>query len=95
MAVTIVAVRTGPNQSIATVQATADADVAAVIPHGLGAIPEQVTFEPLLAEHYLSATTVGVIDATNVNLVMENAVGAGAATPQLRVVIHRPHSLIE
>jgi len=95
MAVTVTAVRTGPNQTIVDIESDADADVAAVIPHGLGAVPEQVHMDALLPEFYLSAWQLGVIDAVNVNLVMENAVGAGTAGDQVRVVISRPHSLTE
>lgn len=92
-AVTVTPVRTGPNQSIAEVEMTADADVAAVFPHGLGAIPEQVFLVPYLPEHYVSATHVGVVDATNVNLVAQNAVGSGVAGTQVRIIAHLPHSI--
>jgi hypothetical protein len=94
MAVTVTAVRTGPTQSIADVEATADADVAAVFPHGLGGIPEQVWLVPLLAAFYISTPTVGVVDAVNVNIVMSNAVGSGAVGNQLRIIAHLPHSIV-
>jgi len=95
MAVTVTAVRTGPNQSIANVETDADADVAAVIPHGLGAVPEQVHLEPLLVEYYLNEPIIGVVDDTNVNLTLANAVGSGTAGNQIQVIISRPHSLVE
>jgi len=94
MAVTVTAVRTGPTQSIADVEATADADVAAVFAHGLGAIPEQVFLVPLAAEFYVSTPTVGVVDATNVNIAMANAVGSGAAGNQIRIIAHLPHTIV-
>jgi len=94
MAVTVTAVRTGPTQSIANVEATADADVAAVFAHGLGAIPEQVWLVPLLVEFYLSTPTVGVVDAVNVNIVMANAVGSGAVGNQFQIIAHLPHTIV-
>ena len=94
MAVTVTAVRTGPTQSIANVEATADADVAAVFPHGLGAIPEQVFITPLLVESYLSAPIVGVVDAVNVNITMAATVGSGAVGDQFQVIAHLPHTII-
>lgn len=94
MAVTVTAVRTGPNQSIADIEATADADVAAVFAHGLGTAPEQVILAPLAPEYYVSTWTVGVVDAVNVNLVKANAVGSGVAGNQCRILAYLPHSIV-
>jgi len=92
MAVTVTAVRLGNHSAEFDVEATANGDVAAVLPHGLRAIPLHVTLVPLLPNFYVSAWTLGVVDATNVNLVKANAVGSGAQGNQIRVLISRPHS---
>ena len=85
-AVTVTNVRAGARQIIADVESTADADVAAVIPHGLGKAPPDITFSPLQVEAYTSAPSIGVVDDTNINLVLANAVGSGVAGNQLRVI---------
>lgn len=92
MAVTVTNVRTTAEQLVADVEATADADVAAVIPHGLQAAPSRVTLVPLAAEFYVSNWYVGVVDATNVNLVCTNAVGSGAVGDQVRVLVDLSYS---
>lgn len=95
MAVTVTPIRAGSTQSVFGVEATADADVAVVIPHGLGVIPEQVSIEMLTPAGWLSTPMRGVVDITNVNLVLSNAVGSGAAGDQIRVVVKAPHSLVQ
>lgn len=95
MAVTVVADAvnaTQPNIKKWTIQATADADVAAVIPHGFASIPQLVFFTALQPEFYLSAPLIGVVDATNINVTMSNAVGSGDAAPQIQVVAFTPHT---
>ena len=93
-AVTITTVLAGTDKRIADVEATADADTTATIPHGLGAVPLEVFFTPLLqAEAGLSLWAVTTIDATNVVLTKSVAVGSLGATPQIRVTINRPHTI--
>lgn len=94
MAVTVTPVLSGANLHVADVIATADADVAAVVPHGLGAAPTIVILTDMLTVvSTLSAWAAGVIDATNVNCVATAAVGSGDALVQLRVIASLPHSL--
>lgn len=94
MAVTITAVRAGARYGVWDVAATADADVAAVIPHGFGVAPEDIALTPLQVASYTSAPFVGVVDGTNINLVLSNAAGSGAVGNQLRVVARlRPDEL--
>lgn len=85
-AVTVTAIRETAEVHVSDVEATADADVAAVVPHGLGSIPLDVSITPLLVAAYTSAWFVASVDATNVNLTAANAVGSGAAGDQIRVV---------
>lgn len=80
------------NQFISHVTATADADTSLAIPHGLGAAPLEVTLTGLLAEARLSAWIVSGIDATNVTILKDTAVGSGAAGQQLKLIVKRPHS---
>lgn len=74
------------------IAASAAGDVAAVIPHGLSAAPgkDQVTLEPLTADFYVKQYCIGVIDATNINLVMTNA---GGTAPVACRVICRAHTI--
>ncbi len=94
MAVTVNNVLAGTDTKIATVIATADADTTATIAHGLGAVPLEVYFTPLLqAPAALSLWAVTTIDATNVVLTKATTAGSGNAGAQIRVVIKRPHSI--
>lgn len=86
MAVTETIVFTDGQKVIADIEATADADVAFAFAHGLGEVPRDVTFLPLQAEYFVSTPTLGVVDATNINGVMANAVGSGVAGAQIRVI---------
>lgn len=94
MAVTVTANYAGTYTKTWDVIADADADTAAVIPHGFGVIPENVVLVPLQPEFYTSLWTVGVVDATNINLVKANAVGSGDAAAQVQVVAQLPHSIV-
>ena len=94
MAVTVTPAYAGTYTKTWDVIADADADVAAVIPHGFDAIPENVALVPLLANAYVSVWTLGVVDATNINLVKANAVGSGNAAAQVRVAAQLPHSIV-
>lgn len=95
MAVTVTPRLSGVTTHVADIVATADADVAAVVPHGLGVVPTIVLLtNRLTVVSALSAWATGVIDATNVNLVATAAVGSGDPGVQLTVTAMRPHSLI-
>lgn len=94
MAVTVTAAYAGTYTRSWDVIADADGDVAAVVPHGFGVIPENVVLVPLQPEFYTSLWTVGVVDATNINLVKANAVGSGDAAAQVQVVAQLPHSIV-
>lgn len=87
-AVTVVAKLTTPRLKVADVIATADADVAAVVPHGLGVRPLEVTLTKILSQALAaeSAWTVGTVDETNVNLVKLATAGSGNAAAQIRVI---------
>lgn len=80
---------------IVDVIATADGDVAAVIPHLMRAAPIEITLTKILTNALAAepSWTVGVVDADNVNLVKLATAGSGNALAQLRVVIRRPHTL--
>lgn len=99
MAVTVAVVNDFPNFRTSSIIATADADVAAVVPHGMGEAPQDVAFEnggrvaASAAAARISDPTIGVIDATNVNVGMTATAGSGAAGIQNRVNIRRPHSI--
>lgn len=96
MAVTVTPVLAGVTTHVSTIIATADADVAAVVPHGLGVAPSIVILTPrLTVVSALSAWATGVIDATNVNLVATAAVGSGDPGIQLAVTAMVPHTLIQ
>lgn len=80
---------------IVDVTATADADAAAVIPHLMRAIPLEINVQKILSNALAAEPgwSVGVVDATNVNLVKLATVGSGNAAAQIRVTIRRPHTL--
>lgn len=96
MAVTVTPVLAGASRHIATIVATADGDVIAVVPHGLGAAPLSVvlTMDGDLIAARSSLWGVDSIDATNVVLNATAAVGSGSTEPQLRVDIALPHSIV-
>lgn len=95
MAVTVTSIFQGPDTSINDVIATADADAAAVIPHGLAAAPAEVQFRPLILAGTVKtwAASAAGVDATNVNCVMGVAVGGGNAAAQQRITAKRPHTI--
>lgn len=69
------------------VEATADADAAAVIPHGLPGVPVVVTTpHGTAAQVALTTWGVGVVDGTNVNLAKGIGVGSGFAGTSVSVV---------
>jgi len=97
-AVTITIVLQGTSTSamhIADVEATADADATATIPHSLGVIPLLVTLAALIqATAALSLWAVTTIDVTNVVCTKATTASSGGAGVQLRVGIFRPHTII-
>ena len=95
MAVTVTVVQTGANTHTAEVEATADADTTATIPHGLGIKPTIVTVTGMIdqAAAALSGWVVTTINATNIILTKSVAVGSGAAGVQVRMTTSLPHSL--
>jgi len=94
MAVTVTIVRQGSGVAIFEVESDADADVAAVIPHGLGFPVEDIELTALQAEFYTSIPILGLVDNVNINLVLANAVGSGVADPQIRVIARIPEQVI-
>ena len=93
MAVTVTPILAGVNTNVSDVIASADADVAAVVPHGLGVAPSIIILTNLLTVVSALAAWTATADATNVNCVKTAAVGSGNAGAQLRVTAMRPHSL--
>lgn len=93
MAVTLTVIRAGANSRVVDVEATADADTTATIPHGLGVTPESAILEPLVAAARISSWIVTSKDATNVVLTKTTTMSSGAAGAQLRVTILKPHSI--
>ena len=97
-AVTITVVLQGTSRSsmhIADVEATADADVTATMPHALGVIPLSVILTPLLqAPAALSLWAATTIDATNVVGTAATTASSGSAGVQVRFIISRPHTII-
>lgn len=93
MAVTVTTVFDGPDSFIADVEATADADTIATIPHTLAATPAEVYITWLLLAATLSLWRATTIDGTNVVLTKSTTAGSGAAGNQVRCIIKRPHSI--
>lgn len=90
MAVNLTTVVARGNKRIVDVEATADADTTATIPHGMGQIPQNVTLTELLqVAAAISAWAVTTLDATNVVLTKGVGVGSGTAGAQLRCVIEK------
>ncbi len=93
MAVTLTTVLAGTDKRIVDVEASADADTTATIPHSLGAAPLEPIIAWLLLAATLSLWRATTIDATNVVLTKSTTAGSGAAGVQARVIINRPHSI--
>lgn len=94
MAVTVTPVLAGQTSHVSDVEATADADTTATVPHGLGVAPSIVILTHRAAEARISDWIATTIDATNVVCLKTTTAGSGAAGVQLRVAAMRPHSLI-
>ncbi|MGH2669758.1 MAG: hypothetical protein ACRDH5_11700 [bacterium] len=93
MAVNLTTVFAGTDTRIVDVEATADADTTATIPHGLGATPQEFLISWLLAAAAISLWRATTVDATNVVLTKATTAGSGAAGVQCRMVARRPHSI--
>lgn len=93
MAVNQTVVFDGVDSHIVDVEATADADTTATIPHTLGAIPQEVIVTGLAAAAAISLWRATTIDATNVVLTKSTTAGSGAAGVQVRMIVKRPHSI--
>lgn len=93
MAVLVTPVVAGTYMKSWDIIADADADVAAVITHGFGAAPVDISLVPLNTDFFVSTWTLGVVDATEINLAKANAVGSGNAAAQVRVIARLPHSI--
>jgi len=95
MAVSNTTVLAGVTTNVTDVEATADGDTTATIPHGLGAAPLVVILTALqqvaAAVSEWAATT---INATNVVLTKGTGAGSGAAGVQVRCTAMLPHSII-
>jgi len=85
---------TGPvgDLLIVSIEATEDSDTQAVIPHGLGVTPLDITITPMQPQAAISAWTANTINATEVILVKRAGPGSGGPGDQIRVVIRRPPS---
>lgn len=94
MAVSITNIFQGVDASVNTITATADADAAATIPHGLGSLPFVPT-EAWAVGILAVPKTIGItsIDGANINCVLGVAAGSGNAGAQLRVFCKRPHTI--
>jgi hypothetical protein len=86
----------------ASIIATSDGDVAATVTHNMGLTTAQlaagqpeVTLTPVLSQALtaLSAWTVTTKTANAVTLTKLGSTGSGNASPQLEIVIKRPHTI--
>lgn len=90
MAVTLTTIASRGNKLIVDVEATADADTTATIPHGMGQIPQKVTLTNLIqVAAALSLWAATTIDATNVILTKAITASSGSAGDQVRCVIEK------
>lgn len=97
MAVSTTPVLSGTTKFIFDVTATADADTTTgSVAHGLGAVPLSVIITPLVSQALtaLSAWAVTTLDGTNIALTKLTSAGSGNASPQLRVEVSLPHSVV-
>lgn len=92
MAVTPTTVLAGVRLNITDVEATADADTTATIPHGLPVAPTIILLTPLAAAARLSLWIASSGPVNTVALKATTA-GSGAAGAQVRVISQAPHSL--
>jgi hypothetical protein len=94
MAIEQTVVFAGPDTIIVDLAVNNTNETDAVIAHGLGATPQEVTFTPLLAAPAAANQwRWSAADATNVTLTRTGDESGESATKQLRVFIKRPHSI--
>lgn len=94
MAVSITTVVNQPAMKVFDVAASADTDVAAVIPHGFSIAPAFVWLVPILDEFYTSRWFHLSTTVTAINLTKANAVNSGIAGAQVRVIALRSYPSI-
>lgn len=92
MAIVQTTIWEGPDTKIVDLTSNDNA-VDAVIPHGLGATPADVALTALQTLAYTNLWRVSSKDATNVTVTKTEDESAENASPQLRVIIRRPHSI--
>lgn len=87
MAVTVTEVFRNSVIAVFNIEATADADAAAVIAHGLPGVPVVITTpHGTAAQVQLTAWGVGVVDGTSINLACGVGAGSGFAGTSVSVV---------
>ncbi len=97
-ATSFVVIEQTANRLIADLISDDAADTTLVIPHGMGSatvpkIPQEVSYEPLLPEHFVSEWHTTGRDATNVTLTKTADAGSANAAAQSRITIELPHSV--
>lgn len=98
MAVTITPVLSGTTSFVCDVTWSADADAnTGAIAHGLPALPIfwTITAFPSANLNALSNAVIVSVDATNVEAKKRTTAGSGSPTPQARVIVSLPHSIIK
>lgn len=93
MAVNLTVVFANADFRVVDIEATADADTTATIPHGLGAIPEDIVITGLANAAAISLWRATTRDATNVVLTKSTTAGSGAAGIQVRAYIRKLNSV--
>lgn len=97
MAVTNTTILAGYTTFIFSITATADADTTTGnVAHGLGATPLDISGVQLISQALtaLSAWAVTTVDATNVVATKLASIGSGNASPQYRIRVSLPHSIV-
>lgn len=92
MAIVQTVVWAGPDTKIVDLTSNDNA-VDAVIPHDLGATPQDVSLTLLRVQGAINQWRVSAMDATNVTVSKTEDESGESASPQLRVIIRRPHSI--
>lgn len=84
------------------IQATADADVTAVITHNMNISAADrtlgfpiVELQPILVQFYTKAPIVTITDGNTVTITMASTATGGTANPQILWRVLRPNSLIK
>lgn len=96
--VTFVVIQQDANRLIVDVTSDDVADTGIVIPHGMGSvavpkIPQQASYDELLAEGHASQWRTTARDATNVTFAKTPGAGTFNAAAQVRITIELPHSV--